>query len=51
MTFPDDEAGVCSDITCNSLDECLEKYPFDRMRKGEASELCTKEYRGETIVD
>jgi hypothetical protein len=51
VTFPSDTAGICPNITCNGVDKCLDIYTFDRTREGEASKSCTKEYRGDTVVD
>jgi hypothetical protein len=51
VTFSSDTAGICPNITCNGVDKCLDIYTFDRTREGEASKSCTKEYRGDTVVD
>jgi hypothetical protein len=51
LTFPNDTAGICPPIKCDGVNKCFDIYTFDRTREGEASKSCTKEYKGDTVVD
>lgn len=52
VTFdPDPGPAVCPSIKCTGEKLCDQIYFFDRTRKSEPSMACTKEYKGNMVLD